>query len=150
MPISNEMLTGFVSRLDRKQRWLFDRELLIGDGWEELKKFGWLKGPKRFPGVPKRPPPVLPATPSAGGGGSGGGGEGGEVTEVTLEESAAVRLQTQAAIEYYEFLTDSDEWTKRQDTRDVLLQDQVLRAELLKLKGYAAREDRAMKARAGD
>ena len=156
VPISDEMLPRFVDRLARKDRWVFDRELLINDGWTELEHpegGTWLKGRARFPGIPKRPPRVLPATPSAGGGGSGGG-SGGEVAEVTLEESAAVRLQTQAAIEYYEFLTNTEEWTKRQNMRTSQLRDPQLRADLLKC-GLGPIEDEAMKAmkakaRAGD
>ena len=159
VPISDEMLPRFVDRLARKDRWVFDRELLINDGWKELEHpegGTWLEGRARFPGIPKRPPPVLPAAHPAEGGGGSGGGSGGEVVEITLEESAAVRLQTQAGIEYYEFLTNTEEWTKRQNMRMSLLRDPQLRADLLEC-GLGPIEDKAMKAmkakakaRAGD
>ena len=64
---------------------------------------------------------------------------------MTLEESAAVRLAKLAEIEYYESLADKGEWTKRQNTREVLLQDQVLRAELrATLDEYAKLEDESV------
>ena len=143
------MLTALAARLDVEDAQWFERWLLILDGWRELSGEwkGWLSAPKKWPGIPKRPPRAVLTSPEerGGSGGSGGGGGGGGAVEVTLEESAAVRLQKQAEIEHMESIADKREWTKRRDTRAWLLRDADLRSVLLgELKELAGREDRAM------
>ena len=142
VPITDEMLFSFRERVPRKDRWLIGYALLISDGWT-VPTEGWLKGLAKFPGIPKRPPPVVPTSPADGRGGSGNSGGGSGVMEITLEESAAVRLTKMAEFEYCKSLANREEWLKRQPMRAWLLRDQVLRAELMKgLEGYAKYEDR--------
>ena len=143
VPITDEMLFSFRERVPRKDRWLIGYALLISDGWT-VPTEGWLKGLAHFPGNPKRPPPVVPTSPADGRG--SGGGSGGGAVEITLEQSAAVRLMKLAEIEYFEGLANRKEWLKRQPMRAWLLQDPVLRAELVpRVTGYTEWEDRKVR-----
>ena len=102
---------------DRK---LVEPEGLKQDGYKlEENKNGTVcwRGPREWPGIPQRPPPTRRDGAQAGA--SAGRGDGGSSAAEPAPRPSTLqeRLDAQAWDEYYESLSDKDEWIKRQKRR---------------------------------
>ena len=83
------------------------------------------RGPRDWPGIPQRPPQTrLDGAQAHAAGGGGGGPSAGEPAprQLTPQE----RLDAQAWDAYYEWMSDKDEWVKRQKRRAWLVGQSLL------------------------